>query len=437
MDARLRQILTAGPATAEALRTRLAVSQPSVSRLLARHADEVLVLGRARAARYALRRPIRDLPAELPLYRIDEGGAAQEIGRLYSIWGGYWFDDLVRPRNSALFAGLPWFLADMRPQGFLGRDYSRRHPELNLPERPGNWQDDHALYALARRGEDASGNLLIGEESFTRWATIPAAPALALRARTRRYPGLAEQALAGELAGSSAGGEQPKFTVTVAESDGPAQMLVKFSEPLDTPTGRRWGDLLLAEHHALAVIEAAGLPAAHSRLLEAGGRLFLELRRFDRVGGRGRRGLISLGAVDDEFIGQRRHWLDSAQALQRQRLLGAQDVERIAWLQAFGGFIGNTDMHHGNCSLLYDGAIPLQLAPAYDMLPMIYAPQRGELRTPAFQPAAPPPRGLAAARQARMAALQLWDLVAQDTRVSAGFRKLARANAALVAALQW
>jgi hypothetical protein len=437
VDPQLRQCLIAGPATRTELQARLGVSQPTISRLIARHVDEIATLGRGRATRYALRRSIRELPADLPVYRIATSGQAQEIGHLSIVQGGYWFEDATQPRNSELFASLPWFLTDMRPQGFLGRSYSRQHPDLNLPERITDWQDDQSLYALARRGDDASGNLIVGEESFARWSASTQPTPLTDRQRFTHYPRLAEQALAGELAGSSAGGEQPKFLTVCAAAEAPMHVLVKFSEPINTPTGRRWADLLLAEHHALIAMNAAGIPAAQSRLLETGGRLFLEMQRFDRIDTRGRRGLISLGAVDDQFVGQRRHWLDTAHALLRQRRLTPEDVERIAWLQAFGGFIGNTDMHFGNLSLLHEGAWPMRLAPAYDMLPMCYAPQRGEVRTPAFKPAPPPARSVAIARKARETAQQFWMRVTADERVSASFRKIAKANAATVAALHW
>lgn len=438
MDAQLRQILIAGPAAREVLQARLGVSQPTISRLLTRHADQIRVLGRGRATRYGLRRSVRDLSSELPVYRISAQGRAQQIGCLCVLHGGYWYEDGLSARDSRLFPGLPWFLVDMRPQGFLGRGYSYQHPDLGLPERLVDWQDDHVLYGLALRGEDASGNLLIGETSFARWVAASGEPMpLTLAQRAQQYPRRAEQALAGGWVGSSAGGEQPKFTALLAGAEGPAQVLVKFSEPLDTPTGQRWGDLLLAEHHALAVIAASGLPAAASEVLDAGNRRFLQVDRFDRVGARGRRGLISFAALDDEFVGQRRHWLDTAQALQQQRMLGAEDVRRVAWLQAFGGFIGNTDMHFGNLSVCYEGGFPTALAPAYDMLPMHYAPQRGELRTPVFTPAPPPAQHLDTARQAREAAQQFWQLIAGDVRISAEFRALATANAAMVAALQW
>ncbi|MBK0034479.1 HipA domain-containing protein [Erwinia sp. S43] len=39
--------------------------------------------------------------------------------------------------------------------------------------------------------------------------------------------------------------------------------------------------------------------------------------------------------------------------------------------------IGNTDMHHGNLSFISDRGRPYHLAPAYDILPMGFAPRAG------------------------------------------------------------
>ena len=39
--------------------------------------------------------------------------------------------------------------------------------------------------------------------------------------------------------------------------------------------------------------------------------------------------------------------------------------------------IGNTDMHHGNLSFISSHGRPYQLAPAYDILPMGFAPKSG------------------------------------------------------------
>lgn len=44
------------------------------------------------------------------------------------------------------FDGLPYPLNDMRPQGFLGRNFARHHAEmLQVPVDPTAWSDDHAL----------------------------------------------------------------------------------------------------------------------------------------------------------------------------------------------------------------------------------------------------------------------------------------------------
>lgn len=427
----LVRLLSVSPLRRGELQLRLGVSQPTISRWVAAAGDEVVVLGRARATRYARRRRVAGLGGELPVYRVDRAGDAREIGLLIPIHGGYAFDDLERG-TADVFAGLPWFVADMRPQGFIGRSFLRQNADLHLPQRLSDWSEDHALVALARRGEDAVGNLIVGEESFERWRRGAPSAAMTAAERATQYPRLAEQALAGELGGSSAGGEQPKFAACVGDASGPRHVLVKFSEPLATDSGRRWADLLVCEHLALRVLAAADLPSAQSELLEAGGRLFLEVERFDRVGERGRVGLVSLAVLDDEFVGERRDWLSTARALVRQRRMIRADLDRIARLQTFGLCIGNTDMHFGNVSLLYEGGIRLDLAPAYDMLPMLYAPVRGEVRTPALARPLPLARALEHWAAAREMAVRFWERVADDDRVSASFREIASVNAGVV-----
>jgi hypothetical protein len=39
-------------------------------------------------------------------------------------------------------------------------------------------------------------------------------------------------------------------------------------------------------------------------VIDSGGRRFLEVERFDRIGNVGRRGLLSLGTVEDAFLSQ-------------------------------------------------------------------------------------------------------------------------------------
>ena len=56
----------------------------------------------------------------------------------------------------------------------------------------------------------------------------------------------------------------------------------------------------------------------------------------------------------------------------------AAQATALRW--AFGALIGNTDMHAGNLSFISSHGRPYQLSPAYDVLPMGFAPNRfGEL----------------------------------------------------------
>lgn len=59
--------------------------------------------------------------------------------------------------------GIPWWMLDMRPQGFLGRAYALAHAaSLGLPANQEAWSDNEIIRALLVQGQDAVGNLLIG-----------------------------------------------------------------------------------------------------------------------------------------------------------------------------------------------------------------------------------------------------------------------------------
>jgi hypothetical protein len=68
------------------------------------------------------------------------------------------------------FDGLPYFLQDLRPDGFLGRQFARLHAQiLQLGDDPREWSDDDALYAISLLGADQSGNFIVGEGAFRLW----------------------------------------------------------------------------------------------------------------------------------------------------------------------------------------------------------------------------------------------------------------------------
>lgn len=371
----LRLRLASGPQTARALCETLGVSQPTVSRALTELGDALVRIGAARSIQYALRDAVRGLP-DIPVYRVDAEGRIRRLGVLVPVRpDGF----VMRQDDGATLHsdGLPWWLADLRPQGYLGRAWAARHgAALGLPARLGDWSDTHALRALLAHGHDAVGNLLLGDTARARFLDAPVPAPLAAASQPATYARLAREAARGELPGSSAGGELPKFTAWTDTPDGPRQVIVKFSEAEGGPVPERWRDLLLAEHLALATLHDAGVPAAGTRVIDFGAQRFLEVVRFDRVGALGRRGLFSLSALDAEFVGAApAGWPAVTASLAQARVITPEAAAGARLLWAFGTLIGNTDMHAGNLSFVAEHGRPYALAPAYDMTPMAFAPR--------------------------------------------------------------
>lgn len=260
---------------------------------------------------------------------------------------------------------------------------------LGLPVDPNRWSDDQTLLALANTGYDTPGNLLVGEEAASHFHTNAlftksdeAMMPVSADQRLQKYPEFARLALSGEVIGSSAGGEQPKFNIEIRRDGQPVHVMVKFSAPQDNTATRRWRSLLICEHLAFQVL--SGLhPCSASELLSTDvdgvPQLFLEVPRFDRVGVQGRLGIVSLKALDDKFTGLATDWPKIAAALVQTGQLNAGIYQQVQKLYAFGVLIGNGDMHPGNLSFFVDDVTKSEpvytLAPVYDMLPMSLAPR--------------------------------------------------------------
>lgn len=419
----------------------LGVSQPTVSRALAALGDRIVRIGRGRASRYALVRDVARAGHEWPLYRVDAAGRAEHLGQLSALHReGF---HLAASRSLpvfthgefalGLFPGLPWFLDDQRPQGFLGRAFAQRvAADIGAPSDLQRWQPEDVLLGLLLHGHDLPGNLVLGEPALQRalQQSLSLDGTLPVSKRESRYPEQADAALRGEFAGSSAGGEQPKFLAALSEADGVREVIVKFSERRSTPAGMRWSDLLRCECIAAAVLRAHGQPAARTELVEADGRMFLESTRFDRTPQRGRHGFVSLAALDAAFHGHGRiDWWRYAVQLQREGWIDADNARHLRVMGWFGVLIGNSDMHLGNAGLMLTDARPLALAPAYDMLPMMFRPaSTGEVIEREFTITLPTPEQQSDWSEAAVAALGFWDAVVASAEVSESFRVIA-ANA--------
>jgi HipA-like C-terminal domain len=419
-DAVMARLTQRGWAGSGELQVALGKSQATVSRVLAALAPRLLVLGAGRRTRYALPQPIGGRPAQQPLHWVHEDGRIEHWGTLSFIAGGRVH---VAAQGVDLHGtgALPWLLAPLRGEGFIGRLQAQRLAPLGLDRDPARWSLEHQLLA-ALHGGDAPGALVLGEPSFA-----PAAPEV-------DFDTLAHDVAALLPAGSSAGGEQAKF-LTRGTHDG-APILVKFSPPRGTPFGERWHDLLHAEALALEVLAAHGVPVAEARVQQTARRTYLVSTRFDRIGAAGRRHAVPLWAAHEAFVaGPRQHWAATCDALAAQRRLPAEAAAQARALLHFGRLIGNTDMHFGNLSLFVTPADAprgrFTLAPVYDMLPMRWRPDPA---TGALDLAPFTPEPIDLQSMARPVAAAFWERAVSQAALSAGFRALAREMRARVRA---
>lgn len=203
---------------------------------------------------------------------------------------------------------------------------------------------------------------------------------------------------------------------------------MKNTKAASLETALRWADLLHCEHLALVILQAAGIAAASSRILEADNRVFLEVDRFDRIGTFGRTSIFSLRSIDSEYVGAGDDWARCANGLLRVSVISPEDARRMRWLKVFGSLIGNTDMHLGNLSFIRVPPTFYALAPVYDMLPMLYRPVSGETPLREFAPQAQSMEVADVWSEALQQALRFWDMASNEAGVSGEFRRICRSN---------
>jgi DNA-binding Lrp family transcriptional regulator len=446
MEHAIEHSLRLAPKQAAQLLKELNTSQPTLSRALARleRQGRILRIGKARATKYAA---IRDIPllreSRTALYEIDSHGQASRIGTLIPVYPNHFAilpDDTgepsVFPLAPEIYPCLPYYLQAARPEGFLGRLVAQKLADsVRAPADLRFWTEDHVLAYSVLFSEDISGAIIAGEEGIRRFlapeAASPVTADISVLVRE------AEKAEAGEPAGSSAGGEQPKFTAFLRTSPEKSyHAIVKFSSDAINPAAERWRDLLISEHFALQTLSDFGFPASASQLVTGMNRVFLVIERFDRVGPRGRRHFFSFGALDDALHGDRRDIRKSALYFRDHNFISAADYDTFMTISLYGDLIGNNDQHYGNTSFTWaDGGF--RLAPAYDVLPMWYKPGaqgtvRGDLHPlPLFLPEWKKYRD-----QAFAMAAQFWSELREHKTLSPAFRAIAAANADRLSRLQ-
>jgi hypothetical protein len=234
----LRRLLSSGGTLRSAdLCQTLRLSQPTLSRALNALGEDVVRLGKARATRYALARPLGRLGHRWPLHHIDAQGRASCLGMLTAAGlhgfvlephqaesNAAWLDDGAlqdaagAPVQAPWFDTLPWFLQSLWPAGFLGRAQAKRwaaggwvDPSLLA------WRADDVVAMALIHGHDTPGNLVLGDHALQRALASIVEPreVLAASERGAMYPLMAQAVLQGELTEGWVTGEQPRFLAVV------------------------------------------------------------------------------------------------------------------------------------------------------------------------------------------------------------------------------
>jgi len=430
MPLSIREYLARGPATSKEIQAGTGLSQSSVARQLRDMGGNIIRYQNGRFPRYAATRNAFGGNDQLPLSMVDAHGntfLAAYIRPL--VHGGFFVEEatgmsslLLGENRNGLYDDLPYFLFDLKPQGFIGRQIAEEMASQSddFPSDPRRWNTNHIGRYLVSNGDDLPGNFKFGEQALLRVRRKP------VIAPDDDYPALADSVMNGVIPGSSAGGEQPKFTTFSGHHS--AHVIVKFSPKGNNDIARRWRDILITEYHAAEAIHAQDWPAAETRLLDMDDRLFLECKRFDRSGEYGRMSMISLQSIDAEFTGLGGGWPQVMDALLKKELVSWQHVLDAEALWCFGRLIHNTDMHLGNLSLAIEGNV-FRLLPVYDMCSMGFAPKSGG-EVPPYDFVPPEPKRLNISEDTvnhiKTMARDFWERVASDERISDEFKDFLR-----------
>ena len=169
------------------------------------------------------------------------------------------------------------------------------------------------------------------------------------------------------LIGTSMGGARPK--AVVEDADG--LWIAKFNRPDD-----KWNHARV-EHAMLVLARACGIQSAESRIVTAGGRDVLLVKRFDREkteGGYLRERMISgLTLLRTEDTHQHRDRWSYVLMVEELRRISAdpkQDAAELFQRMCFNALISNIDDHPRNHAMIAKDR-DWKLSPAYDLTPSL------------------------------------------------------------------
>lgn len=402
------------------------VSPSTMTRRLSLYIEEgkVVRLGLGKNTKYAYLRKITDIEQPVVVREVDENAKVSITGKLWITHSG---TILERDDSIIEYDDLPWYFSDLKPQGFIGRMIANNvSAKINVPAKPEQWNGDDLLRYLVHFSYDSSGNF----ELYSKFSAAKEFNVNDLKTSVRleNYDKYVIDLARGANLGSSAGGEQPKLHSRFRNGNECGISLVKYSPSINinNPVALRIKDLLVCEHIALSILGNYNGHAAKTELLLSEERAYLEVQRFDRLvvnGNEGQVGMVSLETAIAEFVGYVGDWVEAGTELNREGLLNDEDMKLLNTWLAYSRFIGNSDTHNGNVSLFLKDLKLAGLTPAYDILPMLYMPTKGDLPEPDIRIKKPKNIDEESWLVGRNLGLTFWGEVKNEERISVEFRE--------------
>ena len=285
--------------------------------------------------------------------------------------------------------GLPAFVYDLLPAGAARRWLEQRFGH----ERPAGW--DPELFLLARCTPAPIGHLRIASAEWIEPSASRAFSRDEVVSRAEEFLEYAYEQGAAMGGATGAGGEAPKLLLTedaqgglhadaaLADAQAQRHWLVKFARGQATARDR---DILRSEYHYYRAVNALGLNTIDPRglALAEGDKPSLWLPRFDRKVGANGVERIALESIYS-LCGNTRpgshlvHEEVVARLVELWDLAGqGSEVEELVFeyvrRDLLNRILGNSDNHGRNLSVLRY-ADRLELAPIYDLAPMVLDPE--------------------------------------------------------------
>ena len=176
MPLSISEYLERGPATSKEIQAGTGLSQSSVARQLRRMDDNVIKLHNGRSPMYAITRNAFGGNDKLPLSIVDAHGNTVLAAFIRPLVHGGFFVEaatgmpplLLGENMNGLYDDLPYFLYDLKPQGFMGRQIAEEmasHSD-DFPSDPRHWNTNHIGRYLVSNGDDLPGQLQIRRTSI-------------------------------------------------------------------------------------------------------------------------------------------------------------------------------------------------------------------------------------------------------------------------------